>query len=472
MLIIRITMVTGLVLFGMSAWCQAQFTPGFAMPAGTTIELGDGEVPFMRQKLAIELAKTAAENGSQDLSLEVFSRYMENSTAEPIAPQTPGSRALQQMQQRSTQAGVQSSLLGSPGVDPFSGAQITSQIVTSRMTANVYADPNQFLPQIFELVQTWKKEHFDAERVSVALQNAVMPPSKPETVNLLAFGLRQADAARTVVPRTVTTTINTPNGPQTTTTTVYSAVATPPNSANPSFGQGGINTIQRFRSPNVVAALGLQMVDWATQAKRLDPLLAELKKRSASPEGQYAHALVVYALRSQGHPDQAAAHVDDLVEKNKLPSKYWEMVVQASMQPLAKDLKISSPANLNDLSIATETLPNDSRNRLLQHALTMDLIGTAPYFQHFIRSAIEAEDIKRINELVPNFVKQVEAASAANGGFNNPGGYNTAADNIWNEVIAECNRSNRPYMALKALRYVKERHLRKIRPAQRSMKLE
>ena len=442
MLILRTTIVAGLVLFGMTASCQAQF--GRVLPPGTALELSDVEVPFLRERLALELAKAAAENGSQDLSLETFSRYMENSSAEPIAPQAPGIRSLQQQPNQS----VQSSLLGSPGIDPFSGQQIASQIVTSRMTRNVFVDPNSFLPQIFELIQTWKKEKFDAERVSLALQHAVMPPSKPETVYLLAAGLRQS--APTVVPRTVTTTINTPNGPQTTTTTVYSAVAMPPNSANSTIGQAGVNTIQRFRSPNVVAALGLQMVDWAAQAKRLDPLLAELKKRSASPEGQTAHALIVYALRSQGHPEQAAAYVDELVKKNQLASNYWEMIVQASMQPLAKDLQ-SSPTNSNDLSIATETLPNDSRNRLLQHALALDLIGTAPYFQHFIRGAIQAEDVKRLNELVPDFVKQVEAASAGMANRNN------VENNIWNEVIAECYRANRPYMALKALRHVQDR---------------
>lgn len=452
MLIIRTTIVAELILFGISTWCQAQVTPprGITPPvlrSGTTVQMSEVEVPFMREKLVIELAKTAAENGSQDLSFEAFARFIENFTNEPIAPQTQSPRSLQQ---QSAQAGVQSSLLGSPGVDPFSGSPFSasgSQIISSRITRNVFVDPSNFLPQIFELVQTWKKEKFDAERVSLVLQHAVMPPSKPEAVRLLAVGLRQS---MSVVPRTVTTTINTPNGPQTTTTTVYSSVAMPPNSANSSFGQAGVNTIQRFRSPNIVAALGLQMVDWAAQAKRIDPLLEELKKRSASSEGQYAHALIVYALRSQGRPDQAAAYVDELVEKKQLASNYWEILVQASMQPLAKDWE-DGRASLNDLSIATETLPTDSRNRLLQHALKMDLIGTAPYFQHCIRGAIQAEDVKRVNELVPDFVKQVEAASAANSGRNN------VENNIWNEVIAECYRANRPYMALKALRYVQER---------------
>ncbi len=373
------------MLATISSWCSAQtpYVPGTYAPAGT-VQTGDNETPFLREKnWRLDLAKAAAENGSEDLSLETFKRFMDD-FSDTEQPQAATARNPQ-----AANSGVQSSLLGSPYADPFASPSVVSR----RTTRGVLIDPTNFLPQCFELVQAWKSAKFDVEQVALALEYAVLPPSKPEVVRLLAFGMRQP--AQVAIPRTVTTTVNTPNGPQTTTTIVRSTITQPATSS--SYTQAGINTIQRFRSPNVVSGLGFQMIDWALKAKRLEQVLVELEKRSTTPEGQHAHALIVYALRSQGHPDRAGQHVAKLLEQKELAGNYWELLIQAAMQPLSQDWE-NNRLNFNDLSVATQQLPDDVRDQMLQYGLKADLIGTAPYFQHVIRKTIQKEDVKRLNE--------------------------------------------------------------------------
>ncbi len=217
----------------------------------------------------------------------------------------------------------------------------------------------------------------------------------------------------------------------------------------PTAGAGAISTIQRFRSPNLNPAVGLELIDWSAEAGCLDRILTELDKRSSQVDGQDALPLLVYGWRTAGQPARAAQIITDLLEKNKLAGGYWEMIVQAAMQPLAQDLN-GGKLQAADLATASHQIPLDVRERLLQHALEADVVAIAPYCQQSIRDAILQEDVQRLHRLVPPFIRQVEITAG------NAGGRTAVANNIWNEVIAECYRLNRAYMALKALRYVDE----------------
>lgn len=459
---LKCLLATGWIVTNLTVWSYAQFgartalpqlnpQSGFYTPSASGVPAIE-ELTFERELLALDLAKTAAENGSQALSLDAFKRFVDNYSNKFTAP-TPPPRGMQT-------TGIQSSLLGTPAADPF-GAQVINgqvisgnpfggQIVSGGMTQNFFVDPEALLSQMFALVQTWKTAKFDAGKVTEALQAAVLPSQNPKTVRSFPVGLRQDGQA---IPRTITTTTTGPNGTITSSTTVMvqssSTVRQP-------AGQVGVQSNARFRSPKYNQALGLYLIDWATAADRLEPLLAELEKRAAHPEGQEAHALIVYGRRNQGRPDLAGTYIASLLDQNKLSTGQWELIAQAATQPLSKDV---AEGTFNEQIVANQQLAPDLMIRFLQSGLRTDLIAIAPYYHQLIRRAIQTEDIKSLNELVPPYIRQLEI----NGNFNN--GSPAIESNVWTEVINECYRTKQPYMALKALQYVQERSPAQTSPA-------
>ncbi len=145
-------------------------TPNTA--SGLTVS---AERPFRRELLTLEVAKAAAENGSQDLSIDAFVRFVEH-FPKVVQTAVPGN----------TQP-IKSSLLSSAeNRDPFATATASSRVVQGYTV-----DPINLIPPMLELIQTWKKEKFDATKVASALEKAVLPAANPKAVDMFVFGLRQ-----------------------------------------------------------------------------------------------------------------------------------------------------------------------------------------------------------------------------------------------------------------------------------------
>ena len=399
------------------------------------------EEPYAREQIAIDLIRLAAFNGSEELSLTAFKRLVERfpSTSTSNAPGAQGG----------SRSGVQSSLLTSPATDPFG-----LTVPTARLSNNlVLASPDFLIPKLFEILQVWKAQKFDAAKVTETLQVAVLPPNKPTVVRLFTFGQAQSNQQPiNVAFTTSTTTIGGTVVQRTQPVQVPAALqaralqARAQGQASPA-GQGAIATVQRFRSPSVNQALGFYLVDWAANAGRLETLLPELELRAAGPEGQDANPLLVYAWRSLQRPDRAGETISKLLDAKRISGNQWEMIVQAAMQPLAND--IVNKVTQQDLSAASQPIPSDVLDRLLDGAMHADVIAAAPYFQHVILRSIEADDLKELYRLVPLFIQHVQRLATAN-----PGNYNVEG-NVWNEVIAQCASRNRHYMTLKALQRVR-----------------
>lgn len=408
------------------------------------------EPPLAREMLALELAKTAAENGSQDLSLEAFKRVMDS--YHRIFPAAPS--------QIRPASNIQSSLLSTPeSADPFANPfgipnngqftaaqmQMLAQMANGQTNQVLFADSHALLVPLFELVQSWKTQKFDASKVTDVLKQAVLPEHNPKVVQMLA--VTKTQSGQVVVPRTITRTVFGPNGQRTTSTTTVNVLS----STQRGFSTPGqpvareqIGTIQRFRNPELTQSLGLYLIDWAAAADRLEPIISDLKSRSSYPEAQDAHALLVYALRSQGKPELAAEYIAKLLVDKSIEPHRWTLIVQAAMQPLAKDQV--NGVRSGDLNVASATLPTETMDKLLRYGLQTDVVGVAPYYQQLIRRAIQADDVKWLSSIVPDFITQLQTI----GGTND----STIRSGVWNEVLTECIRIGHPHMALKALPFL------------------
>lgn len=427
---------------------------GQQLPPSGLISAAGGQ-PYERLQLAIELAKTAAENGSQDLSLEAFKRLMDDYSRKLTAPAP-------QPKQTTSASGIQSSLLGTPPEnDPFGAPQINARtllnsqmngpIVMGQAMTTYTIDPQMFLIPLIELQQIWKTANFDPVKVTEALQRIVLPADSPQSVQLFAAFKNQTGPS--FVPRTVTRTTVAANGARTTTTTTINVPSSTQRGANPtgiSVGREMLGNVQRFHAPEVTQSLGMCLIDWAVAANRLEPILKELETRSNPGNGKDAIPLIIYGYRSLGDVDRAANHVNRLLESNSrgvpVAPYQWAMILQSAMQPLAKD-----QARLIDLSGASAQLPDETMNLLMQSALNADLVGASPYFHELIRRAIRASDVQRISELVGQFVRQIDTIAGTSTGST------VVQNNVWNEVVTESIRLGQPHVALHALRYVENK---------------
>ncbi len=386
-------------------------------------------LPRLREVLAIELAETAADNGSQELSLEAFHRMMENFQPEqPAAPVVSPSPVT---------GGLQSSLLG-PGPSAAAIAAASSNATTLR---NIIDDAT-LLERVFELLSAWRRKKFDAARVSLELQHAVMPPAKQDVVRNYAIERRSKGLG---IPQ-ITMSTNVSSG-STQLDFARSIRSMPQSSAARTTSAASQIALQRFRETTVVQSLGLHMIHWAADAGRLEEVLAELRSRSNEASGQDAHALIVMALRTSGRVDEASAYVDQLLRQNKLDNENWQFLVQCSLQPLPEDIKHDA-SRAADLAIATQVLPRATRDRLLRRAMDADIAEAAPYYQYAMRAAIVADDIEQFSDLVPFYIDKTRSLPSRATGASN------TTDNAWTELVAECFRQHRPYMALPALRHI------------------